>query len=37
MVTPMEYQEAVRIAYDEGLRRLDERRHLSAMRPRGKV
>jgi len=32
MVTPMEYQEAVRIAYDEGLRRLDERRHLSAMR-----
>ena len=37
MVTPMEYQEAVRIAYGEGLRRLDERRHLSAMRPRGKV
>jgi len=32
MVTPMEYQEAVRIAYEEGLHRLDERRHLSAMR-----
>ena len=31
MVTPMEYQEAVRIAYNEGLRRFDERRHLSAL------
>ncbi|HZY31911.1 MAG TPA: radical SAM protein [Candidatus Methylomirabilis sp.] len=35
MVTPMEHQEAVRIAYDEGLHRLDERGHLNAIRLRG--
>jgi len=34
MVTPIEYQEAIRIAYEAGLHRLDERRHLSAIRPR---
>jgi putative pyruvate formate lyase activating enzyme len=29
MVTPMEYQEAVRIAHEEGLHRLDERHALT--------
>ena len=33
MVTPIEYREAIRIAYEHGLHRLDERRHLNAMRP----
>jgi putative pyruvate formate lyase activating enzyme len=37
MVTPMEYQEAIRMAHEEGLHRLDERRHLSAMRPGGEA
>jgi putative pyruvate formate lyase activating enzyme len=32
MVTPTEYQEAIRIAYEEGLHRLDERRPAHAMR-----
>ena len=31
MVTPMEYQEAVRIAYEEGLRRLDRRESPGAL------
>jgi putative pyruvate formate lyase activating enzyme len=33
MVTPMEYREAVAIAHEEGLHRLDERHHLHAIRP----